>query len=145
MKALILSPRAFAWLLCLSLVLNAFLLAWAGVCWFRPGPHPRFTMESLEQRFTSRLPERDAAIFREAWSTHRVELSTRMDAARRSRDRVREALAAEPFELSRLETAFENSQAAMNRFHTELRAIILGAAPELSPEGRRRLFERREP
>ncbi len=145
MKALTLSSRTFAWILSLSLLLNAFLLAWAGVRWFRPEPHPRFTMEFLEQRFAARLPERDAAIFRKALEIHRAELSARMDAARRSRDSVREVLTAEPFQPSRLAAALDDSQAAMDRFHAEFRAVILSAAPELSPEGRQRLFERREP
>lgn len=145
MKVLILSPRAFAWVLFLSLVLNAFLLAWIGVGWFRPKPHSRFALAAFEERFASRLPEPDALLFRAALEGHRAELSARMDAARRGRDGVREALAADPFERPRLEAAFRDSHEAMTRFYAEFHSVILDLAPRLSPEGRRRLFARRFP
>jgi uncharacterized membrane protein len=144
MRALALSPRTVTRILLISLILNVFLLGWSAVCWFRPGHGRWLSVESLEQRFASRLPHPDADAFRKILDSHRADLAARMEDLRRSRDGVREVLAAEPFEPSRLKAALEDSQNVMDAFQAEFRSLILAVAPELSAEGRRRLFERHE-
>lgn len=145
MKPFSLSSRTTAWILLGSLLLNVFLSAWLGVGTYKhTHRRPWLSIESFEERFTSRLPERDASTFRSILDTQRPELVSRIEAVRASRDEVRRTLQAEPFDRHLLEAALERSDHAMTALQTTLHTVILTAAPELSGEGRRRLLEKPE-
>ncbi|HYE35956.1 periplasmic heavy metal sensor [Methylocaldum sp.] len=145
MKPFSLSSRTTAFILLGSLLLNVFLLAWLGVGAFKhQHRRPWLSMESFEERLTSRLPERDASTFRNALDAQRPELVSRIEAVRASRDEIRRTLQAEPFDREVLEAALTRSDRAMTALQATLHSVISTAAPELSGEGRRRLLEKRE-
>lgn len=143
MKRLALSPRTLTWVLLSSLVLNAFLLASAGMRWFKHGhgPHHGLSVELLEQRFAGRLPEADAVVFHRILAERREELGLRITSMGQTRDQLRASLAVEPFDRARLVQALDDNDRAMDALQGTLRTVILAVAPALSTEGRRRLFD----
>ncbi|BBL70806.1 hypothetical protein MoryE10_14120 [Methylogaea oryzae] len=124
------------------MTLNLFLLTWVGVGLLQKRPHaPWLSLESIEERYAARLSDNDAAVFRRALEAHKAELAARIDASRETRAAVRQTMQAEPFDPTRLETAFADSRRAMSDFQQALQSLLLDTAGKLSADGRKRLSE----
>lgn len=142
MKNITLTPRCATICLLVSVALNLFLLTWLGVGWYKQKTRaPWMSLEAIEQRYAGRLGDSDAAAFRRALDAHKADLSAGIDANRNARAAVRQALQAEPFEPTRLESAFADSRRAMTNFQQAMHALLLDTAASLSSEGRHRLAE----
>lgn len=126
--------------------LNVFLLASIGVYWLElrdPAPYVRgLSVESLEKRFTSRLPAADAQVFRQVLDAHREDLSTHMENLRHAREAVVHVLESEPLDRDRLGEALDRNREAWGAVQSAVKSIVLDAEPQLSHAGRVNLYAR---
>lgn len=98
-------------------------------------PEPELVVE----RVAGQLPPADATLLRTAWGRHRGEVEQGLAAIHAFPERVRAALAAEPFEAAALAAAFDANAQGHVALTAALRETTLDAVLAMSDEGRRML------
>ena len=134
----------------ISLALNIFFVGAAGALAVRhylgeehhggrtPGEHiPAKRIEAL----AAQLPPDDAAILRAEFALRAAAAEAARETLRRSRDEVRRALQAEPYDAAAARTAMAASRVAHAAFIEVLQDVVASAAGRMSPAGRVRLGE----
>lgn len=137
--------------LILSLALNVFVGSAAISSWWRHG-HVCLGPQVAQHRWRSSrlpgpgelrriLPQSDQKVLNEVLSAHRPQIRERYRALKQTRKSVIEALRAEPFDQTRLETAFAGVRENENLLATTAQAMLTDLAGRISPEGRARLAQ----
>jgi len=88
---------------------------------------------------SSGLSEPDRATLRRIFDAHEAEIRERSAEAVGARAGVRAAIGAEPFDPAALTTALEDANARDTVMRRAIERMLLEAAIEVSPEGRRKL------
>jgi uncharacterized membrane protein len=117
-----------------SVVLNVFFLGIAAGRLIRRGHEPASPGE-IERSVDAPM--------RGVWRNHDGALRRKGEAVRMARRAVREALVAEPFNATALESSLTHLRAETDDAQVALHAALVEAARELSPEERRRLADSR--
>jgi len=123
------------WLLPLSLALNLFFVIVAArhYPWGRPrmmAPHE--VMLNLK----ANLSPEDAAILQQSFAAHQAEIE---HGTQHFPDRIRAALAAEPFDPEALRAALDDGRALHQKMEESMASALVDAASKISPEGRVKL------
>ncbi|HRQ63932.1 MAG TPA: periplasmic heavy metal sensor [Xanthomonadaceae bacterium] len=130
-------------LLIVSLALNMLLgtaLATALLMQYRSGAHETRHMDLPSPRALARhLHEHERTRLRAILSEHRPAFRTAGGEVMEARRRVRDALAAEPFEADALASALADLRRGQGRLSTEAQAAIVELAEGMDADGRRRL------
>ncbi len=133
-------------LLLWSLALNVFLICGLGAFLLSSvflasahlgtgGPARQFEI------LADRLPADDAGLLREEFGKRAAAIDEAHTAAHRTRDKVRLALAAEPYNAAAAREALSESEAAHIQLYRLLQDVILTAAERMTPAGRSKLGE----
>jgi len=132
-----------------SLALNIFVAGYfAHHLWQHhhpPPPLPGGGPMAVIERLSEPLPQADKDKLLAAWKAHQTkvqELTTALQAARRE---FRAKLVAEPYDGAAVATAMANVHTKRTAVDEEMEAVILDAAGNFSPEGRKLLFSRQPP
>lgn len=141
----ILSPRAKSIALFVSIAVNVLLISAVATqalttSDFRGRGR---SAESRVERLAKHLPTSDADKLRKAFAAHAGELPAARAELKASREAVRAALRAEPFDPARLEKTLAAMDASRAHMKQILRAALVSAASEMSADGRARLADRR--
>ena len=122
--------------LAVSVVLNLLFIGLAAGRVFGPGP---FGRPWHFERAAEALPPAEAEEFRTIMRRHRSQMAEDFKAARRTREEVREALRAEPFDRTRLERVLAEARQRSDAIQQSLHAALVESATRMSHEGRERL------
>jgi uncharacterized membrane protein len=135
--------RTLRWAFLVSLALNLFFIGASATHavrnqiessgHFKPG----LRLDAM----VDTLPPSDGAKLRAALDADMAKVAASHDAYRKAQDRARAALGAEPFDRVAFETALADIRARRQDLQQVLQTVVLKAAPDMSPEGRRRLGE----
>lgn len=143
------NSKPWLWLLVASLALNVYFGAVVGTHFFRdprgpgPGPGPgRPGMMILDM--AGSLPEPDARILRQAYEAHKSQFPDEPGQPR-GFERMREILAADPFDLEAFLKEESEFRANRAREGAVIGTILAEALPKMSDEGRKRLADHRPP
>ena len=112
----------------------------------RGGPAWQLTPDRLKvgiERVLRALPDNDAKIVRELFETQRPDITQRFLALQDARRAIGAALKAEPFDPAAFTAAYEAMQARSQELQAAIHGVIKAAIPQLSPEGRAVIVERR--
>ena len=144
MKIAGLSTKVLGAGLLLSLAINLFL---GGMLVSRLRPHqggaePR--IERMIERMAAALPDADARILRQVYGVHQVQFDQVVAELQQSRDEVRKVMGANPFDSHALQSAFAQQRQRRQAIHEAIHEVLVEAAPQLSPEGRKKLSEWRK-
>ncbi|MFG1422359.1 periplasmic heavy metal sensor [Roseixanthobacter liquoris] len=90
-------------------------------------------------RLAAALPPADAQALRARFQGTLGAIDAAQDASRVAQDKVRAALVAEPFDAAAADAALAQLREARRGLWRALHAVIIGAAGEMSAEGRARL------
>lgn len=125
-----------------SLALNLFVVGffgahWLGLSWHAP---PHGGPETVLDRLSAHLPDKDKAVLRDGWQADRNKLAGLFTDLQNARRVVRTKLTADPFEREALAAAVADARAKRQAYEQELQAVILEAVPKFSAEGRSRLW-----
>jgi len=147
-----LSPRGTTWVLIflfVSLALNLFVAGVVVAHKLHPHPHGfgewqqrgdnEPPMRAFVDRLAGKLPPDDRTKFLALVGDYRAELGTAGQALRLARGKVRDALAADPFDRNALESALGDVRARMQDMQKVMHAAVVDAATQLSPEARKSL------
>lgn len=145
-RTLIAETRPWGRIVFWSLALNVFLIC--GVAAFllssslqKPvharGGGPARQFEVL----ASRLPTEDANALRAEFGKKSEAIEEAHKAAHRTRDAVRAALSAEPYEIEATRKAISEAEAAHLRLDTLLQDVIASAAGKMTSAGRSKLAD----
>ena len=145
MKRLIEDPKVLLAVLVISLAVNVFFVTLL-TTQFGTGQtrHRWLDFQALEDRLVSRLPDPDAGIVRWVLQARQSEISAKMTALRQAREKVRQALQAEPFVPPALTSAFTETRSAMQSLQEAVQSAIVQAATDMSATGRRQIHQDRE-
>jgi uncharacterized membrane protein len=140
-------------LLVVSLGLNLFFASLFVGHWIA-GPHgPRMAMfgqprgpggspsRMIADRMAEALPPEHRASFEAVMAKHRPAVTEAAARFHESRDKVREAMAREPFDRAGLDRAFTEQRARNDALQVAIQASIAEAASTLPPEARQRLAD----
>lgn len=151
------TPRAGKWLLGLlvvSLGINLFLGSMIlGRHFFRPHPD-RFAeraeravpaadrpLRNITQRMFAALPDNERPALEAALAEQRSALSQASRANREAREKVRDALAADPYDPAAVDRAFAELRTRTEEVQRAMHGAISSAAAKMTPEGRKRLAD----
>jgi uncharacterized membrane protein len=147
-----LDPKAGKWVLALlvvSLALNLFIGGIiVGQRLHHHGPRLDVARERADSdrrvftfldRMAGILPPDDRKQFLTVIDTYRGELGHADSGVREAREKVRTAIAADPFDRNALEQAFEQTSVRWAEMSKVLHAAMADAISHLSPEGRKAL------
>jgi Spy/CpxP family protein refolding chaperone len=112
----------------------------------RGGPDWQLTPDRLRvgiERVLRALPDNDATIVRELFETQRPDITQRFLALQDARRAIGATLKAEPFDPAAFTAAYEAMQARSQELQGSIHGVIKAAIPQLSPEGRAVIVERR--
>ena len=112
----------------------------------RGGPDWQLTPDRLKvgiERVLRALPDNDAKIVRELFETQRPDITQRFLALQDARRAIGATLKAEPFDPAAFTAAYEAMQARSQELQGSIHGVIKAAIPQLSPEGRAVIVERR--
>lgn len=134
--------KKVVWLLVLSLAGNVFLGVVVGTHLARGSkgnpPRPVQMLEEMAQI----LPPADASILRAAMAARRTDLA---EPAAPPFQRMRQVLAAEPFDLEAFTRINREFHARNERVGAVIAQVLTEALPKMSSDGRKRLAEFRPP
>ncbi len=129
-----------------SLALNVFLIC--GIAAFllssalQQPPPPRTGGPARQfEMLATRLPAGDANVLRAEFGKKADAIEEEHNAAHRTRDAVRLALRAEPYNLGAARQAISEAEAAHLRLDKLLQDVIASAAGKMTPEGRSKLAD----
>ena len=133
------SPRLLLVVLVASLALNVFLGArYLAHRMSRPsGPDAMLT--HLVEDMGSELSRADGEALRRVFESHHAQIKSRAAALHAARQRVREAIMAEPLDRAALRAAMESVRQKDMDLHQALEDMLFEAATQISPEGRTKL------
>jgi uncharacterized membrane protein len=134
------TPRMLAIALLATVALNLFLGSVIAGHWLRAEPRG-WSAATLIERRAERLAAPDAALLRAAFAQRQADLDGRFEALRAARAAAREAVAAEPLDVDALAAALAEIRARTDATQAGFHELYLALAPQLSPAGRRALFE----
>jgi len=106
---------------------------------FGPPRGPDAMLARLIGDLSSGLSERDRATLRRIFDAHEAEIKERSAKAVGARASVRTAIGAEPFDPAVLTATLEDANARDTVMRRAIKRMLLEAAIEVSPEGRRKL------
>jgi len=123
-----------------SVMINVFLASALFSQWLRhddhpPRPHP----DKLVERLAGELSAADATLLRAAYARHRTEVAAGFEIISSFPERVRAALAADPFDPAALSAEFDANAQGHVALTNALREATLDAVMAMSPEGRQAL------
>jgi uncharacterized membrane protein len=129
-----------------SLALNVFLICGVGAFLlssvFRaPVPVGKGGPARQFEVLADRLPADDASLLRREFTKKASAIDEAHTAAHRTRDKVRLALSAEPYNEAAAREAMSAAEAAHIQLNRLLLEVILAAAEKMTPAGRLRLAE----
>jgi uncharacterized membrane protein len=133
------------WLLVLLFVSLAVNLFFAGMVTARhvfgppPPPPPGRMISRFVDDLADELPAPDQTTLRRIFRAHQAEIEQRSAEIARSRDRVREAIVADPFERDALAAALDAANDKERELRKVLQGVLFEAASEMSPEARHKL------
>jgi uncharacterized membrane protein len=146
------TPKRRPWLLIVliaSLGINLFLGSWlagrllAGPPMFRHattaergGP-----ARSVIDRMAASIPAENRAAFEAVMARHRDPITDAAAQSREARNRVREAIAREPFDRAALDAAFDTLRTRNAALQSATQEAMAEAASALPPEARKRLAD----
>ena len=138
------SPRR--WLVA-SLVLNAFLAALALALFFqpfsaKPTPPDRSIATRFEQLALS-LPQADAQKLRAQFSSKLAAIDAARQGYRAALETTGRALRAEPFDIDAAHRTIAAAGAERVKLDAAIGDVLVSAAAEMTPEGRRKLADYR--
>jgi uncharacterized membrane protein len=90
-------------------------------------------------RLTRHLSPEEREVFQGIVRQRRGELAAAADGMREAQRRVREALAADPYDRTRLEAALEQLKEHRTAVHAALQRAVVEAIEQLPPDARRRM------
>ena len=123
-----------------SVMVNVFLgSALAGRWLIRQHEVPAHDPDQAAERMAAQLPPADATLLRSAYARHRAEVVQGLAQTAGFPDRLRGALAAEPFDPQALAAVFDANGQGHAALTVALREATLDAVMAMSPEGRRAL------
>jgi uncharacterized membrane protein len=99
------------------------------------GPAHQFEM------LASRLPSEDATVLRAEFAKKSEAIDEAHKAAHRTRDAVRQALSAEPYDIEATRKVIAEAEAAHLRLDSLLQDVIASAAGKMTPGGRAKLAD----
>lgn len=105
----------------------------------RPRPEGEHSMRAFVDRMASAIPGDDRGKFLSVIDGYKGELTQAEAKLRESRGKVRDAIAAEPFDRSALETAFGDVRARMQDVQKILHGALADAVSHLPPDSRKAL------
>jgi uncharacterized membrane protein len=148
-----LDPRAGKWVLLalfLSLGLNLFIGGFVVAHRFHRPPHEfadqrppneRPGMHAFVDRMASTLPAADRDQFLSVIAGYKAEMATAEKQVHDARQKVRDAVAADPFDRTALESAFGDVRARMQDMQKVMHGALADAISHLSPDARKALAE----
>lgn len=135
-------PPLSRWGLPASFALNLFLAGMVASRLLAPDfPPPPPPPERMVEEIAATLPVADAAILRQVFAAHAAALEEGHRQRRRTPERVRAVLAADPFDVAALRAAFAEGRDAFAALDRALEAAVVEAAEQMSSDGRHRLAE----
>jgi uncharacterized membrane protein len=135
--------RLLRWAFLVSLALNLFFIGASATHAVRsqidsPGHFkPGLRLDAM----VDTLPPADGAKLRAALDADLAKVTATHSAYRKAQDVARQALGAEPFDRVAFEAALADIRAKRQDLQQVVQAVVVKAAPDMSPEGRRRLGE----
>ena len=144
--ALVPEKRSLGRLTLFSLALNVFLICGIAAFMLAPffqqevpfqtgGPAHQFEL------LASRLPAGDANVLRAEFAKKAAAIDEAHTAAHRTRDAVRRALSAEPYDQQATRKAITDAETAHLQLDSLLQEVIASAVGQMTPEGRTKLGE----
>lgn len=135
------NSRTVQIVLFVSLALNLFFAGfyvanWWGHAWHEP---PR-GVEEMVERIGARLPATDRAVLRSAWAADQAKLTGLFTEVQNARRDMRAKLALEPFDRAAVAAAMNEVRVKRQAFFDEVQGVLLTALPNISPDGRKRLW-----
>ena len=143
---LVAESRPWRGIVLCSLALNVFLICGIAAFLLSSSLHkhvagggggPAHQFESL----ASRLPPEDANVLRTEFGKKSEVIEEAHSAAHRTRDAVRAALSAEPYEIEAMRKAISDAEAAHLRLDNLLQDVIASAAGKMTSAGRSKLAD----
>lgn len=130
-----------------SLAVNLFVGGLMLGRWWDHHDRPRLsrfeTPDGPGPRWLRRAVGKDAMpVLERVWSAHAAEIDPLRAGFHESREAVRSALTAEPFDAVAYAAALAEMRARMDAMHAGVHGVMVDLARELSPEQRRELAER---
>ena len=137
--------RLLGGLLLGSLILNLFLGGiLIGRVQLRHETGGESIAERIIERMASTLPEDDGKILRTVFHARQASIGSLTADLEKAHDEVRRVLRAEPLDQQALQTAFAAVRLRRQALHGAVHEVVIEAAPQLSPQGRRKLAEWRK-
>jgi uncharacterized membrane protein len=142
--------RSSRWLLLASLALNLFFIGVGGALllqsygWSGSAEQPAAAHHSIDVRIeqiAATLPRQDGDKLRAAFQANRVSIDAVEADFHRSRDAVRAAVAAQPFDGDALRQAMARLRAARQAYDRQVQDFFAGLVPEISQAGRQKLAD----
>ncbi len=130
------------WSLALNLFLICGIVAYvASSALYNAGSFGKGGPAHQFETLASRLPAEDASILRTEFGRKAKEIEDEHQAAHRTRDAVRQALGAEPYNAEATRQAMEQAWAAHVRLNQVLQDVIASAAKKMTQAGRSKLAD----
>jgi uncharacterized membrane protein len=134
------SPRWRSILLVASLALNLFFGGmFVARHAFGPPRGPDAMLSRLIDELGSGLSDADRATLQDVFESHAAAIKARAGEAMHARAGIRAAMVAEPFDAGALTAAVDDASARDTTMRKALERMLLEAATQVSPEGRRKL------
>ena len=105
----------------------------------RPPRGPEAMLSRLVGELGAGLSAADRATLQRVFASHEAEIKGRSAEAMRARAGIRAAMVGEPFDPAALTTAVDDASARDGAMRRALERMLLEAATQISPDGRRRL------
>lgn len=129
-----------------SIALNLFFVGIVGVWVVKPlwrghfgAPGP--VADNLTERMTSRLPDADKPILRQAFQKRQDDIRGHMKTARAAQQDARRSLRATPFDPDAFSAASDRARAARDAAQIAMHQAMREAAIAMSAEGRAKLAQ----
>ena len=147
-KTIVAEERPWRGALFWSLALNVFLICglaafFLGSAMHKPASFGRGGPAHQFEKLASRLPAGDAGVLRAEFGGKSGAIEDAHQAAHRTRDAVRQALGAEPYNADAARQAMAQAEDAHLRLNKMLQDVIATAAGKMTPEGRSKLADLR--
>jgi uncharacterized membrane protein len=124
-----------------SLALNLFLIGIASALLIRQPEIPDRSIGARIERLATTLPPSDGDKLRSEFRAQRDAVNGSRAAYDNARDGIRAVLRREPFDAGAMREAMAKARAARQEFDQVMQAIMVKAASNMSPIGRRKLAE----
>lgn len=130
--------------LVVSVAINLALTGFIAGRLNHPADTARMAIGAHIMKMAHKLPEQDRQLLRSTLKDHKQELLGLMTSARASRDAVKDAVIADPFDAGKLTLALDDSRQKGDALRDLISGLITEIAPKISPEGRATLARLRQ-